>query len=128
MVMRVRSVGKDSERSADAHSAAPLDRAAFLFAHSAPHAGVLTGVERPLEALVCRGTAPADRLGLLDLQQGRTGRPDREEQLRVLIAAGSTVAPVMAATLLGWWIDGGAMFLSVSQCPYPARRWVTSSA
>src|SRR5207248_4655659 len=115
MVMRVRSVGKDSERSADAHSAAPLDRAAFLFAHSAPHAGVLTGVERPLEALVGRGTAPADRLGLLDLQQGRTGRPDREEQLRVLIAAGSTVAPVHGGNT-PWLVDR-------SRCAflYPSR-------
>jgi hypothetical protein len=28
------------------------------------------------------------------LQQGWPGRPDREEQLRVLVSAGGTVAPV----------------------------------
>src|SRR5947199_8595554 len=98
-------MGKEaSEGGADAHPATTLDGAAFLFAHSAPDTGVLTGLKRPLEALVGRGTAPADRLGLLDLQQGRTGRPDREEQLRVLIAAGSTVAPVHGGNT-PWLVD-----------------------
>src|SRR3981189_2034730 len=104
MVICVRSVGEVSEGRADAHSAATLDGAAFLFAHPAPDAGVLTGVERPLEALFGRGTAPADRLGLLDLQQGRTGCPNGEEQFRVLVAAGSTVAPVHGGNT-PWLVD-----------------------
>src|SRR5206468_11147244 len=107
------------EGGADANSTATLDGAALLFAHPTPNAGVLTGLERPLEALVGHGAAPADRLGLLDLQQGRTGRPDGEEQLRVLIAAGSTVAPVHGDNT-PWFGDGS--LLSVSQCPYPARH------
>ena len=39
------------------------------------------------------GAAPADGLGLLDLHECRAGRPDREEQLRVLVPA-RAVAPV----------------------------------
>src|SRR5215475_9044066 len=82
------------QRGAHGHSATALDCAPLLFTHPAPNTGVLSGAESPLEAVVGHRTTPADRLGLLDLQQGRAGRPDREEQLRVLVAAGSTVAPV----------------------------------
>jgi hypothetical protein len=78
----------------DPEAAAALDGAPLFFAHSAPDAGVLTRFKRPLEALIGHGATPADGLGLLDLQKSRTGRPDREEQLRVLVAAGSMVAPV----------------------------------
>src|SRR5439155_26791090 len=79
---------------ADPKAATALDGAPLFLAHPAPDAGVLTAVEGPPHALVGSRTTPADRLRLLDLQQGRAGRPDREEQLRVLIAAGSMVAPV----------------------------------
>src|SRR5262249_5716571 len=58
--------------SADPQAATALEGAPLLFAHPAPDAGVLAGVERPLEALLGRRAAPADRLRLLDLQQGRT--------------------------------------------------------
>jgi hypothetical protein len=80
--------------SADPQATATLDGAPLFFAHPAPDAGVLTGLEGPLQALVGHGAPPADGLGLLDLQKRRAGRPDREEQLRVFIAAGSMVAPV----------------------------------
>src|SRR4051812_31361670 len=80
--------------SADPQAATALDGAPFLFAHPAPDAGVLTGLECPLETLIGHGAAPADGLGLLDLQERRAGRPDGEEQLGVLVAADSTVAPV----------------------------------
>jgi hypothetical protein len=79
---------------AEADAAAALDNAPLFFTHSTPHASILSGFERPVQALVSHGTAPADRLCLLDLQESRAGRPDREEQLRVLVSAGSTVAPV----------------------------------
>src|SRR5690606_26802297 len=79
---------------AETDRAATLERAPLLFAHPTPYAGVLAGLERPAQALLRYRAAPTDRLGLLDLQQGRAGRPDREKQLRVLVSAGSTVAPV----------------------------------
>src|SRR5690242_8023934 len=80
--------------SADPEAAAALHQATLILAHPAPDAGVLTGVERPLEALVGHGAALTDRLRLLHLQQCRAGRPNWEEQLRVLIAAEGMVAPV----------------------------------
>lgn len=82
------------ETRADADASAALHGTPLLLAHATPDAGVLTAVERPLEALVDHGTATADRLGLLDLENGRAGRPDGEEQLRVLVAADGTVTPV----------------------------------
>src|SRR4051812_28965145 len=87
--------GKGSSRmSADPEAAATLHQATLVFAHSAPDAGVLTRVERPLEALGGHGAALADRLRLLNLQHGGAGGPNREEQLRVLVAAEGMVAPV----------------------------------
>src|SRR5690606_17710898 len=84
-----------SERvGADGHPTATLQQAPLVLAQSPPHAGVLAGLERPAQALLGDRATPADRLGLLDLQESRAGRPDREEQLRVLIAAGGMVAPV----------------------------------
>src|SRR4051794_14933743 len=55
---------------------------------------VLAGLEGPLEALFAHLTATADLLGLLDLEDGRSGVADGEEQLRVLIEAGRAVAPI----------------------------------
>jgi hypothetical protein len=80
--------------SANPKSPATLDSASFLFAHSAPYASILTGIERPPQALVGDGTAPANRLSLLHLQNCRARRTDREEQFRILVAANSTVTPV----------------------------------
>src|SRR5690606_25722491 len=73
---------------------AALQHAALLLAHTPPYTGVLPGLQRPAQALIGHGAAPADRLRLLDLQQSRAGRPDREEQLRIFVAADRTVAPV----------------------------------
>src|ERR671916_2208480 len=80
--------------SADPKAAATLHGAPLVFAHTAPYAGVLTGLECPREAFLGHGAPPADGLGLLDLQERGARRPDREEQLRVLVAADSMVAPV----------------------------------
>ena len=49
---------------------------------------VLAGLQRPLEALFAHLTASAHLLGLLDLEDGRSGVADGEEQLRVLVEAG----------------------------------------
>src|SRR5207248_10711285 len=76
--------------------AAALEREALLLGEPAPHAGVLTAVHRPCQAVVDDGAAVAHRLRLLDLQQGRSRRTDGEEQLRVFLAAGGQVTPVHA--------------------------------
>src|SRR5712692_8225251 len=76
--------------------AAALERAPLVLAHSAPHPGVLTAVERPLQARLHDFAARADLLRLVDLEQGRASVPDREEQLRVDVTTGGVIAPVHA--------------------------------
>src|SRR6185437_15418417 len=88
----VLSVAPGSRRRRLGHAGAgtggaALERAALVLAHPAPDTRVLSGLERPLEALVNDVATAADRLRVFDLQQCRPGVPDREEQLRVLIAA-----------------------------------------
>jgi len=61
---------------------------------------ILTSFQRPLQACVSYLATPADLLGLFDLEKGRAGISDREEQLRVLIQAGGPVAPIHGVTLL----------------------------
>jgi hypothetical protein len=80
--------------STDPEATATLHGTPFIFAHSTPYAGVLTGLECPREAFLGHGAPPAHGLGLLDLQQRGPGRPDREEQLRVLVATDRIVTPV----------------------------------
>ena len=53
-------------------------------------------VRDSVQAFVHDRATPADRLGLFDLNQGRSGVADREEQLGVLVTAGSLMAPVHA--------------------------------
>src|SRR4029450_9999316 len=85
-------------------------------------------------AWVANSTAPADRLSLLYLQQSRTGCPDGEEQLRVLISAGGTVAPVHGGNT-PWFMDHGSAcsarplyrplrqrYTSVGGCDRPGRQ------
>src|SRR5690606_29852344 len=67
---------------------------------TSPDAVVLSGVQRPAQALTGHGAAPANRLRLLDLCQGRPVGPGREEQLRIFVAAGGPVAPVVAGRCL----------------------------
>jgi hypothetical protein len=89
-----------SGRSADPKAATTLDCAPFIFAHPAPYAGVLSRLECPREAFLGHRAPPAHGLGLLDLQERRTTRPDREEQLGVLVAADRIVTPVHGGKLL----------------------------
>jgi len=60
---------------------------------AAPHAVLSTGRDGPLQtAALCR--APGTHsLGLLELEDRRACAADREEQLRVLVTAGSVVMP-----------------------------------
>ena len=62
-----------------------LECATLVLGQAAPDAGVLAGLERPLQAGVDHGAATAHGLRVLDLLQGRAGVPDREEQLGVLV-------------------------------------------
>src|SRR5690348_5111037 len=78
----------------DAQTATPLQGAPLVLTHPTPHAGILPGFQSPLQARLGNGATPAHRFGLLDLEHGRSGGADREEQLRVLVAADGTMAPV----------------------------------
>src|SRR5690349_23183894 len=83
---------------------------------------VLAGLEGPGQALLAHLAATAHLLGLLDLEDGRTGVADREEQLRVLVEARGTVAPIH-----GWAIplsqsDGQVGVGATLRCRPWARR------
>ncbi|AOT05168.1 hypothetical protein ASPU41_19465 [Arthrobacter sp. U41] len=58
---------------------AAFEGAALVLAHAAPDAGVLPGLEGPLEAGVDDWASTANTLGFLDLQKGRTGVSYGEE-------------------------------------------------
>lgn len=71
----------------------------ILFAQSAPDARFLTGIDRPLQALVDDTAGAAYALGFIDLHERRANVPNREEELRIFVTAGSLVAPVHAVLL-----------------------------
>jgi hypothetical protein len=75
---------------------APLERAALVFAHAAPYAGILAAFYRPFQAVFLHRAAPAHLFGLVDLEKGGTCITDGEEQLRIHVTAGGVVAPVHA--------------------------------
>ena len=80
--------------SAGAAAVAALDGAALLLGETAPDTSVLAGFQGPLEAGRGNWAAVADQLGLSDLGESRAGVTDREEELRVFVAANSFVAPI----------------------------------
>src|SRR3954451_14106204 len=80
---------------------AALERAALVLRQATPDTRVLTRTQCPVQAGLHDGAAPAHRLSLLDLDDRRTRRPDREEELRVFVAAERAVAPVDVGVLLG---------------------------
>jgi hypothetical protein len=82
--------------SAACAGCATLEGAAFVFAHTAPNAGVLARFKSPLQACVHDGTATADALCFLDLEKRRAGIAYWEEKLRVLVKAGRAVTPIHA--------------------------------
>src|SRR6185437_6442233 len=89
----VRRAVSDVRAGADAGGPA-LERPPLVLAQAAPHTGVLAALQGPREARLQRRATLADLLGLVDLIQGRSGAPDREEQLWILVAAGGMVTPV----------------------------------
>jgi hypothetical protein len=76
-----------------------LARAATQFAPlilsgPAPDSGVLTGLQRPVEAVSLHCTRATDRLRGLDLGESRTSGTDGEEDLGIDVSTGRSVAPV----------------------------------
>src|SRR3979409_821173 len=64
---------------------AALECAPLVFAHAAPHAGILTRVEGPAQAICGHRTPIADQFRVSDLRERRAAVPYREEQLRILV-------------------------------------------
>ncbi len=62
--------------------------AALLLRRRAPNARLLIGRKGELEARALHLTRPADPFGRFDLLEGQAGRPNREEEVGVGIAAG----------------------------------------
>src|SRR5699024_7073973 len=84
--------------SAGAAGAGPaaLESASLVLAHTAPHAGVLSGLDRPFQAGLGHRAPAAYGLCLFDLYQGGPGVADREEQLGILSETGRFVTPIHA--------------------------------
>ena len=89
--------------SAAGPGGAALEGAALVFAHAAPDAGVLAGLEGPLEAGVNNRAAAADAFCFLDLEEGGPCISNGEEQFRVLVEARCAVTPIHADQLLQFW-------------------------
>src|SRR5665647_1393080 len=83
-----------SSAGASGPGIAALEGPPFVLRQTAPDTGVLTGLDGPFQAGLSDLAATAYGLGLFDLEKGGTGVPNREEQLRVFVQAGSAVAPV----------------------------------
>jgi len=82
-------------RSAEATSPglATFEGAPFILGESAPDPGLLAGLDGPSQAGFDDLAATAYSLGFFDLAQRGGGVPDSEEQLGVLVQAGTVVAP-----------------------------------
>ena len=86
---------------------------ALFLGGAAPHARVLVGGEGVLEARGLSVAFPADGLGVLDLLDRRAGGADREEEIRVGVAAQRDIAPIVAldGELQGTALGEGHEFL-----------------
>src|SRR5664280_1100744 len=72
---------------------AAFERTPLVLGQSTPDSGVLAGLNSPAQTVLSDLTATADGLGFLCLDERGAGVPDGEEQLGVLVQAGSTVTP-----------------------------------
>src|SRR3954447_8682431 len=68
---------------------------AVLLGGAAPDARVLVGGEGVLEALLTGQALTADGLGGLDLLDRRAGGADGEEEVRVRVATGGVLTPLI---------------------------------
>ena len=104
---------------------AALQGAALVLGQAAPDAGVLAGAQGPLEAGLHDRAATAHGLGLLDLDDRRARRPDREEELRVFVPAERAVAPVHGGVLLDL-VYGSAVGRRSVDRPRRSARWCSA--
>jgi hypothetical protein len=72
---------------------ATLEGAPLVLRESAKNSRVLAELDGPFQADINDLAATADSFGFFDLDQREARVPDGEEQLGVLVQAGSTVAP-----------------------------------
>ena len=90
----------DRELAGDGHPgcgfapASPAKRSPFLLGGTSPNSRVLAGGEGPFEALEPDVALHANRPCGLDLISCGARRPDREEELGVLVLAPGSVNPV----------------------------------
>src|SRR6185437_15976690 len=73
---------------------ATLESATLVFAHAAPYARVLAGIECPTKALRGNRTPITDQFRVSDLRESRAAVPNREEQLGILVTTDRLVAPI----------------------------------
>lgn len=77
-----------------AERATTSETAVFALAEAAPDSELHTGVTSPRQTAFDDGAALADRFGLLDLQKGRPGIADGEEEFWVVCAARRVMTPI----------------------------------
>src|SRR3954467_254159 len=91
---------------------ATLERATLVFAHPAPDACILSGVQSPGQALCRDRAAVAHELRVSNLGKCRATVSHREEQFRILVATDRLVAPIHGSTLLTMCAAGRMSFSS----------------
>src|ERR1035437_6519447 len=102
---------------------APFEGAPLVLGQSAPDSGVLAGLDGPFQADFNHLTTTADGFSLFNLEKRGAGVPDREEQLGVLVQAGSAVAPSHQIGLLESEVCSSTSCQSVRQ-RIGRCRWV----
>jgi hypothetical protein len=108
-LIEIRRYRAESGGTDPGSSSTTLESTTLVLAHAAPDTVVLAGLHSPLQACLAYIASPADLLGLLDLENRRTRRPDREEELRIFVQAGSLVAPIHGRChSLLWFIAANA--------------------
>jgi hypothetical protein len=104
---------------------ASFECASFILGQTAPYSGVLTGLDGPFQAGLNHLAPTAYSLGFLDLEEGRPGVPNREEQLGVLVQAGSAVAPSHKIELLESEVRG-ISFMPTASDSALSSRWCST--
>ncbi|MDX6391279.1 MAG: hypothetical protein QOJ73_2342 [Streptosporangiaceae bacterium] len=75
--------------------------APLLLSGAAPDAGILAALQCPAQTRSAHHARSAYLLGFIDLKQGLTRCPNREEQVGIHVAASGAATPVRAVDTLG---------------------------